>query len=174
MSLRKNKEGALYSMKKILIFYGILVIVIIVFAVSRGANLLNFNFGNPSNAASATIGTKTYSLLLAKTEAEKELGLSKRESLSANMGMLFAFETKGIHKFWMNEMRFPIDIIFINDNKIVDFVENAAAPAAGQSAATLPVYAPSEPINYVLEVNANEISKNKFKRGDSVTFKNVK
>lgn len=161
-------------MKKILIFYGILVIVIVVFAISRGANLLNFNFGTSSNAGSATIGNKTYSLIVAKTEADRELGLSKKSSLNANTGMLFVFEEKGIHKFWMKDMRFPIDIIFINDNKVVDFVENAASPAAGQSAVTLPIYSPSESINYVLEVNANEISKNKFKRGDSVTFKNVK
>lgn len=163
-------------MKKILIFYGILVIAIIIFAVSRGANILNFNLGTPSQSSGSTakIGNKTYSLIVAKTDAEKEKGLSGRNNLDANTGMLFIFEDKGTYGFWMNEMKFPIDIIFINDNKIVDFVENAVPPLAGQSAATLPVYKPSESINYVLEVNAKEISKNKFKRGDTVTLKNIK
>lgn len=161
-------------MKKVLIFYGILVIVIAIFAISRGANLLNFNLGVPTNSPTAQIGKKTYSLIINKTEAEKEKGLSGRNSLNGNTGMLFAFEKKGTYGFWMNEMKFPIDIIFISDTKIVDFVENAAPPLAGQSAATLPIYRPSQSINYVLEVNAKEISKNKFKRGDSVVLKNIK
>lgn len=164
-------------MKKVLIFFGILVIVIIIFAISRGSSLYGINFGNSSTSSSsstAKIGNKTYNLTLAKTDEEKQAGLSGKNNLAANTGYLFVFEEKGNYGFWMNGMKFPIDIIFIDDNKVVDFVENAPAPLSGQSSATLPVYKPSDPINYVLEVAAGDITKNNIKKGDTVEFKNVK
>ncbi len=162
-------------MKKVLIFYAVLVIVIVIFALSRGANLLKFNFtGGGNSGQTVTVGKKTYSVTIAKTEAELQKGLSGRSSLNSGNGMLFVFPDKQRYTFWMNDMKFPIDIIFINDNKVVDFVENAPAPAAGQSAASLPRYTPSGEVNYVLEVNAKEVSKNNIKKGDSVSYKNIK
>lgn len=161
-------------MKKILIFYAILVVVIVVFALSRGTSLLNFSFGGGNNSQSVTVGKKTYAVTVAKSDTERQNGLSKKESLKAGTGLLFVFPTKDRYGFWMNEMKFPIDIIFINDNKVVDLVENALPPATGQTAASLPVYKPSTAVNYVLEINAKEITKNKIKKGDSVVLKGIK
>lgn len=159
-------------MKKVLVFYVLLVVVIIIFALSRGTNLLQF--GTSTKGATAKIENKTYKLILTKTDAEKIKGLSGRSNLAAGTGMLFAFPQKNKYAFWMKDMRFPIDIIYIDDNKVVDFVENAPAPASGQDASTLPIYKPSAPANYVLEVNAKEISKNKIKKGDTVIFSGIK
>ncbi|MBP7832809.1 MAG: DUF192 domain-containing protein [Candidatus Levybacteria bacterium] len=162
-------------MKKVLIFYGILVIAIIIFALSRGFNLINFSLPGTNNSSTPTakIGNKTYTVVLAKTDKEKEQGLSGKNNLPANTGYLFVFAEKGNYGFWMNGMKFPIDIVFINDNKVVDVVENAPAPSTGQAPATLPIYKPSEPVNYVLEIAANEVSKNNIKKGDTVEFKNI-
>ena len=162
-------------MKKVLIFFGILVIVIVIFAIARGSSFYGLNFGSSKTSTStAKIGNKTYALTLARTDSERQAGLSGKNNLAANTGYLFIFEEKGTYGFWMNGMKFPIDIIFIDDNKVVDLVENAPAPLSGQSSATLPVYKPSDPVNYVLEVTAGDITKNKIKKGDSVEFKNVK
>lgn len=160
-------------MKKVLAFYALLVVVIIIFVVARGGNLFNFSLGGGTKGT-ATIGTKTYKLLSAKTDTERMKGLSGRNNLAADSGMLFTFPEKGIYSFWMRDMKFPIDIIFISDDKIVDFVENAPNPAKDQLPSTLPIYKSSEPVNFVLEVNANEIEKNKFKKGDKVTLKGIK
>lgn len=161
-------------MKKVLIFYAVLVIVIVAFALSRGTNLLNFNLVGGGNSQTVTIGKKTYGVTVAKTDAERQHGLSGKTNLAPGKGMLFIFPTKDKYGFWMNDMKFPIDIIYIDDKKVVDLVENALPPATGQLAGTLPVYRPSEAANYVLEVNANEISKNKIKKGDSVVLKGIK
>ena len=162
-------------MKKVLIFYALLVVVIVVFAVSRGANLLNFGGGDSgSSTITAKLGGKTYKLLLAKTDEEKKKGLSGRNSLPNDSGMLFIFSEKKIYPFWMKDMKFPIDIIYVNDDKIVDVVENAPAPTKDQTPSMLPIYKPSSEANYVLEVNANEFKNNKMKKGDTVTFKGVK
>ncbi len=162
-------------MKKVLIFFGILVIVVILFAISRGFNLFGLNLtAGSGNTPSAKIGNKTYSVTLAKSDKERQAGLSGKANLAANTGYLFVFEKKDNYGFWMNGMKFPIDIIFINDNKVVDVVENAPAPSVGQQSSSLPVYRPSEPVNYVLEVAANEVTKNKIKKGDTVVFQNIK
>lgn len=163
-------------MKKVLIFYALLVVAIVVFAISRGTNLLNFGKGAPSttSGATATINGATYKLILAVSDAEKQKGLSGRDSLAAGTGMLFPFDKKDTWAFWMRDMKFPIDIIWINDNKVVDFVENAPAASSGQSPSNLIIYRPSTPANYVLEVNANEITKQKIKKGDSVILKGIK
>lgn len=163
-------------MKKVLIFYALLVIVIVIFAITRGANLLNINFGGGSGNknVTATVGGKTYKLLLAKTDSEKQKGLSGRNNLASDSGMLFIFKDKDIYPFWMRDMKFPIDIIWIDDNKVVDFIENAPAAPSGQSPANLVIYKPDAKANYVLEINAQEISKNKIKVGDNVELKGVK
>lgn len=163
-------------MKKVLVFFGILVIVVIIFAISRGFNLFGLNLigGGTTNSPSAKIGNKTYTVTIAKTDKERQAGLSGKNNLPANSGHLFVFERKDNYGFWMNGMKFPIDIIFISDNKVIDVVENAPAPSAGQASSTLPIYKPSEPVNYVLEVPAQEISKNNIKKGDAVVFTNIK
>lgn len=165
-------------MKKVLLLYGVLVVAIAIFFFVRGGSLFNFNFGNRGNStdvskATATVGDKTYKLILARTEEEKIKGLSERDNLPKDTGMLFIFEEKAEHGFWMKNMRFPIDILYISDNKVVEIVENAPKPTENQDPSTLPIYRSGDPVNYVLELNANEVKENKVKEGDTVDLKGL-
>lgn len=158
-------------MKKVLLLYGLLVVALVAFFLMRGGNFPKFGF---NSSPTAKINNKTYKLIPAKTDAEKIKGLSGRDSLAKDTGMLFVFSDKGIYPFWMKNMKFPIDIIFINDNKIVDLFENAQVPTLGQTDADLKRYKSSENANYVLELNAHEITMQKMKKGDNVELKNIK
>lgn len=158
-------------MKKVLLLYGLLVIVLIGFFLFRGEKIPNFGFGT---SATAKLNNKTYKLILAKTSQDQIKGLSGRDSLPKDTGMLFVFKDKGIYPFWMKNMKFPIDIIFINDNEITDIFENAPIPTAGQKDADLQKYKPSQDVNYVLELNANESSILGIKKGDKITLSGVK
>lgn len=82
----------------------------------------------------------------------RERGLSRRPSLDPDEGMLFVFETPARYSFWMKEMHFPLDIVWINDGEIVDITTDVPPPASGQ--VTLPTYFPLFPANQVLELNA--------------------
>ena len=60
------------------------------------------------------IGSKTYQLEMARTSAEQEKGLMKRDSMPDNHGMIFVFDADRLQQFWMKDTRFPLDIIFLD------------------------------------------------------------
>lgn len=104
---------------------------------------------------------------IADNDTARETGLSGREKIPENMGMLFIFDSEHRLGFWMPDMKFPLDMIFFDSNyKIVDIAENEQ-PCATKS--DCPVYV-SKPAKYVLEVNAGVVKKNKIKIGDSATI----
>jgi len=85
------------------------------------------------------------------TEAERRLGLGGRNSLARSDGMLFTFDTSGIYPFWMNGMRFPIDIVWI-DRGIVKDIVTLHEP---KDERTMPErHAPTSFADRVLEINA--------------------
>lgn len=161
-------------MKKVIIFYILLVIIIAVFLIARGSNLFNFNFFSSNTKGTAAINGKIYKLLLAKTDEERQKGLSGRNNLANDTGMLFTFPKKDKYAFWMKDMKFPIDIIYIDGDKVIDVFENVPAPVKDQQPSTLPVYRPAAPANYVLELNAKEVTAAKIKKGDKVILKDIK
>ncbi len=94
-------------------------------------------------------GAVSLSVEVADTAEERERGLSGRESLEENQGMLFVFEKPDAYRFWMKGMRFPIDILWLNENKKIVGVE------ADIATSTYPeVFIPKEEILYALEVPA--------------------
>ena len=98
-------------------------------------------------------------------------GLSGRVSLDENSGMLFVFSEVNIYRFWMPDMHFPIDIIWIDENKnvvgISADVSNEFDPANPR------FYTPPRPVRYVLEVNAGFSGSKNIKIGSPVTFHNI-
>jgi uncharacterized membrane protein (UPF0127 family) len=101
---------------------------------------------------------------LAQTNQQRSHGLSFRDSLRPGEGMLFVFPYPDRHTFWMKDMRFPLDIIWIAHNSIVDIKTNLP-PGAGDMP---PTYAPTDISEYVLEINAGEAGRYQIKVGDKV------
>lgn len=112
---------------------------------------------------SLLIKDKSLRVELAKSEEEKIRGLSGRETLEEDKGMFFIFDKPGFYSFWMKDMLFPIDIIWIDENyRIVDITENAlpeSFPATFQ---------PKTPAKFVLEVNAGWAEKNDIQINDTI------
>ncbi len=154
-------------MKKVIFLYGLVVVILVALALTQAgrlSSLFNFDLKRPSSAV--TINEQTYKVTVVDTDATRQQGLSGKKSLKENQGMLFFFQEKGKHSFWMKDMKFPIDIIFINDDTITDITKNAQP----DDSPNRPRYAPSVDINYVLEVNAGEADKKNIKVGDNVTI----
>lgn len=109
----------------------------------------------------------------ADTDAKRAMGLSGRDSLSENEGMLFVFEEKDIiPAFWMKDMGFAIDIIWINDGVVAGISKNIK-PEPGRLESELTLYRPPGPIDYVLEVPAEFSEKNGLMVGDSIDLSQI-
>lgn len=102
--------------------------------------------------------------------SDRKKGLSKVESLPLNQGMLFVFEASGLYPFWMKDMKFAIDIVWIDEGKrIVSIAENVP-PEPGKKDKELSLYRPSGDALYVLEVNAGLTQLHGLRIGDIVNF----
>ncbi len=116
-----------------------------------------------------TINNQTFEVAVADTPSKRLRGLSGREALQKNEGMLFLFDRAGRYGFWMKDMRFPIDIIWIRGTRVVGFSENLQAEPH-RTIFTLPLYYPPEAADKVLELNAGLVKRYGFKGGDEVTI----
>ena len=105
-----------------------------------------------------------FTVELAITDKEREKGLGYRDALPANQGMLFVYDHPEQYNFWMKGMRFPIDIIWIQDKKIVDISPNVPI-AIGENLST---YTPKIPVSQILEVNAGTVDRLGIQIGDAV------
>lgn len=118
----------------------------------------------------ATIGQFAWPVELAVTAEEQSQGLSGRAELAAGSGMLFVWGQESRRSFWMPDMNFPLDLVWINgDCLVVDITQDAPPQAPGQSRAELPRYT-VEGVQYVLEINAGESALHNVNPGDRVEF----
>ena len=94
---------------------------------------------------------------------EQTQGLSDREYMAENEGMIFIFQQSFIPAFWMKDMGFGLDIIWIDsENTIIDIEKNVLPE-------TFPTtFSPPSPVKYVLEVNSGWSDKNKISSGDKL------
>ncbi len=113
-----------------------------------------------------TLNVKGNLLLVevAKTDQQTKKGLSNRPNLGPNNGMLFVFSKAYKADFWMKNMNFPLDIIWLRQNKIVGFSLNL--PPEGDRPQH--IYSAPEPVDMVLEVPAGYVQKHQLEIGDTI------
>ena len=117
------------------------------------------------------IGTVEFAVELAVTPEERTQGLSDRPHLAPDTGMLFVYRQQNRYSFWMRNMHFPLDILWISaDCTVADASLNVPPPEPGQTTDQLPRYSPAVPVQYVLEINAGEAAAKGILVGDSVQF----
>lgn len=128
-------------MKKII--FGIFVAIFII------GICLGLKQNNTYETTSIKIGSRTFIAEVANTEAKRTLGLSGRKSLQTNQGMLFVFDEPSQPGFWMKDMNFPIDIIWLDENKKIIGIEKNLQPSSYPQ-----VFYPPQKIKSVLEINS--------------------
>lgn len=100
---------------------------------------------------------------IADNAYETQTGMMYRNSMASNQGMLFVFEDVTERFFYMKNTKIPLDIIYINNDKIVSFQKNAQP----FNEASLPSNVPAK---YVLEVNAGLADSWGLHVGDSISY----
>jgi uncharacterized membrane protein (UPF0127 family) len=107
----------------------------------------------------------TIRVVTAKTPSTREQGLSGYTSLAADQGMLFIFPKSGSVNFWMKNMNFPIDIVWMNSDRKILGVNTNISPESYPKTFTSP-----GKIQFVLELNAGSAEKFGLRRGTTVIF----
>jgi len=152
----------------------LLYFIIVIVAVFSFWNLAGNRIFDQSNGKKAGTDYKTAIIsindlkikaVIADTDQKRDLGLSGQPSLGQNQGELFIFDQPGLYDFWMKDMNFPLDIIWLDENKkIVDITANFAT-------STYPNKVTSRtPAKYVLEINAGVSQEGAIKIGDVASF----
>ncbi|MBI4085497.1 MAG: DUF192 domain-containing protein [Candidatus Liptonbacteria bacterium] len=118
-----------------------------------------------------SVGSQTFDVEIADSTSSRMQGLSGKNSLGEKEGLLFVFPSPGNYGFWMKDMNFPIDIVWINNSKVIGFSENLQ-PEPNKSVFALSVYYPPGSVDQVLEINAGAVAKYDLKIGDAVNLQN--
>ena len=139
----------------VLLFSALILIVVSVwylaFFVPQNANIVNLK-----------IKDQSYKIEMAVSSAQKIKGLSKRESLCKNCGMLFTFGFETQLPFWMKDTLIPLDMIWLDKNGTVVDIQTALETNSSK------IYQNQTPAQYVLELNANDSNKIGLKIGDTI------
>ncbi|WP_255198645.1 DUF192 domain-containing protein [Halorarius litoreus] len=107
----------------------------------------------------------TVETAIADTYRKKYTGLSKTESLPADRGMLFPYDSEGSHTYVMREMDFGIDIVYIGANGTITKIHHAPEPPEGEDGEN---YRYPGTGQYVLEVNYEWTTEHNVTEGDRV------
>jgi uncharacterized membrane protein (UPF0127 family) len=104
--------------------------------------------------------------LMVKDE-DRAMGLMFRPSLPLDRGLLFVFDAPDFHGFWMKNCRFPIDMVWLDQDRKVVHVAEAVPPCKAEPC---PVYQPLRKASYVVELNAGQARREKAVLGATIGF----
>lgn len=139
--------------------------VVFLFIPSKLADDNISSVSEKETTATILIGDHQFTVEVADTPEAREQGLSDHESLLQDHGMLFVFDQPAIHTFWMEDMQFPLDFVWINGNTVIDIIEDVQPFDENGDITTIQ---PRAPADKVLEVNAGSINTASIKVGDKI------
>ena len=121
-------------------------------------------------APTLKVGAAILKIEIADTDAKRAQGLSDRQSLCGDCGLLFIFDTSGIYPFWMRRMQFDIDILWIRNGEVVDITYEAKVPPKEELEEPKTFYQSKVPVDQVLEVNSGWVKEKGIKIGEKIDF----
>lgn len=131
--------------------FHITLIIILVLSI-LSIYFINLQKGNKNdNLNEVCFKSTCFQVEIADNSQLRQQGLMYRTQLDADKGMFFIFDEEGIYPFWMKNTLIPLDIIWINENKEVVYIENKAQPCKQDICKS---YNPNKEAKYVLEINA--------------------
>lgn len=117
--------------------------------------------GCAQSTATVTINQTVFTVTVADEPTEQALGLGNTAALEPNQGMVFLFPDSQVHTFWMKDVEYPIDIIWIDQTRVVGSV--TAYPGYVR-------YVSPQPVDMVLEVPAGTVASKQIGVGDAVSI----
>lgn len=113
------------------------------------------------------INSEIFTTYIADTSELRTRGLSDVISLDEHEAMLFIFEQPGVYKFWMKDMRFTIDIVWLDSEKRIVHIESNVSPESFPQS-----FGPNTPTQYVIEFTAGTVEQITLQVGDTLSLTN--
>ena len=123
----------------------------------------------PTTATTELAG-KTFQLEVAQTPDQQQMGLMYRPALSDDRGMLFPMGTPRPVMFWMRNVPVALDMVFVNQGRIVAIAANVPPCAT----ASCPTYGPKVNVDQVIELRAGRAAELGIKSGDPIVITTLK
>lgn len=108
----------------------------------------------------AQLGHNTFHLFIADTEVERTNGLSNIKDMASDEGVAFIFKNSGQKVFWMKDMLFPLDFVYIHNNRVVELKENILPSSYPNTIVN------QQPANIVIELSAGQIKQKNIQLND--------
>jgi uncharacterized membrane protein (UPF0127 family) len=145
---------------------------IVIFVALISFFIYAINMDKKPTSTTISVGTNKIYAQIADSENKRSMGLSFTKELGQNAGMLFVFDEIGVKNFWMRDMNFDLDIIWLDENKTVTgFFENVSKDSYNrQYPQYSKIYHSPVDTKYVLEVATGTIENFKIKVGDILQF----
>lgn len=147
-------------MKKYIISFFILFLVVVAVIWHISTRIYSPN-GNRIEKVS--IGDYVFYAEVVSSGEKLQKGLGGRENLCENCAMLFKFPQLEKYSFWMKDMQFPLDIIWLRNREVVHIEKNVSKDFSG-------ILAPQTEADQVVELNAGVVDKAEIKEGEIVSF----
>ena len=139
-------------------------VLVIFFLALLAAGFIYFNRATVSEEyRNINVGENTLRVKIAKTPADRELGLQNVTSIRPDEGMLFVFENPNEVAFWNKNTLLDLDLIWINNFQVVGVGSLPKEPGRGRVTINSP-----EKVNFVIEVSAGWANSRGVKIGDIV------
>ena len=148
--MARNKKFA------IAVAAGILALIVVVFVYAPK----RYSGEQPMRIAGQTVYVS-----IADTESSRELGLGGRTGLASDEGMLFIFPQEGKYPFWMKDMKFSIDILWLSNDGTVVYVQPDVSPETYPKS-----FGPDTLARYVLEVPAGYTTEHHITVGEKASI----
>lgn len=141
------------------------LVTVMLFAVMTAGGFWLYKGITRVDYVTANIKEASYRLEVANTQSKREKGLSERDSLPAGQGMLFDFQQDGDWSIWMLQMRFPLDVLWLDADKKIVALKTNATPGSYPE-----VFRAGQRNRYVIELNAGEVQKRGLEVGDTLRW----
>ena len=131
-------------------------------AVMPGA-LLSQQLPQPTlRTTKLTAGIHVITAEVAATSQARTIGLMMRERLAPNHGMVFVFEDKSQHCFWMRNTLIPLSIAFVEDDGTIVSIADMAPKSEASTC-------PPRAVRYALEMEQGWFAKRGVAAGSKIT-----
>jgi uncharacterized membrane protein (UPF0127 family) len=145
-----------------------LIITSAVVLVIAGVALIKVLPENMSRS-NVQLGNGTFTVRIAKTVQERDMGLSGIAHLNSNQALLMIFPSEAKWGIWMKDMKIPLDIVWLNQTKQVTYIVEDALPKDSTNI----IFTPYQSSLYVIELTAGSVQKESIKVGQTATFDTI-